>query len=584
MQSFAVKPNAIMHLAATQSPEIARRYGSNMNYLDVHSAVPPWFHVDYRTGEAGAGTFKRYWDVHRQLWPFERQTFGGPVLGEGNNHWYWSGYLDGTEAQFGQGWPDGQGMTAPLMVDFDLLKMHPLQFNHGMGYYERWWSKVPWGGSPPMVVLDQYRMQEIVYGHAGFLGGATWANLPYTWQEHNLMIPLTSRYATAKPTAIRYEIDGRWQDATAAAKANEWNRVQITYDNGLTITANDRPEPLQVAGYRLPQYGWLAQGAGVTAYTAQRDGVIADYAETPTSIFANARPAADWNLGGAHLIRPSVVDFTPDPATPRAFHFSYHWQVGEHPTQNCNAFVHFVQEKGANNAEGIAFQQDHSLTTPSSQWQAGQTVTDGPYTLKVPDNVADGDYAWMIGLLDAEGARLTLQGVADGHARVRLGVLHVRDGGKTISFDPETGAGSDLAALQAQHLNQAEKVVDFGSVHTNGSVSIRREGNEWVLQTLPRDRAFVVELDAKHFGQPRRVQSTGGTATMSCPLRKAVTGACPSMGRGSIGGRGDRYGFGRPLRPGLYSHKLRLRLKSPKTNTRAKEERGCHAEARSIYY
>ena len=46
IQSFAVKPNAILRLAATQSPEIHRRYDTQADYLDVHSAVPPWFHVD----------------------------------------------------------------------------------------------------------------------------------------------------------------------------------------------------------------------------------------------------------------------------------------------------------------------------------------------------------------------------------------------------------------------------------------------------------------------------------------------------------------------------------------------------------
>lgn len=133
IQSFAVKPNAILRLAITQSPEIHRRYGTRANYLDVHSAVAPWFHVDSRAGEPGAGMFQRVWDAHRQLWAYERKTHDGPVFGEGNQHWYWSGCLDGVEAQFGSGWPGNQGMSAPLNVDFDLLKIHPLQFNHGMG-------------------------------------------------------------------------------------------------------------------------------------------------------------------------------------------------------------------------------------------------------------------------------------------------------------------------------------------------------------------------------------------------------------------------------------------------------------------
>jgi hypothetical protein len=162
IQSFAVKPNAILPLAATQSAEIHRRYGTNACYLDVHSAVPPWFHVDQHAGEEGAGGFHRVWDMHRRHWDYERKTHAGPVFGEGNNHWYWSGCLDGVEAQFGSGWPSEAGREVPLLVDFDLLKIHPLQLNHGMGYYERWWGKAAWstrGNPPPAAGKEVWQQQ-----------------------------------------------------------------------------------------------------------------------------------------------------------------------------------------------------------------------------------------------------------------------------------------------------------------------------------------------------------------------------------------------------------------------------------------
>ena len=304
IQSFAVKPNAILPLAATQSAEIHRRYGTNACYLDVHSAVPPWFHVDQRAGEEGAGAFHRVWEVHRKLWDYERKTHSGPVFGEGNNHWYWSGCLDGVEAQFGSGWPGEAGREAPLMVDFDLLKIHPLQLNHGMGYYERWWGKPTWGAIPPMVVLDQYRMQEVAFGHAGFLAASTWSVIPLAWLEHHLLTPVMARFATASPVAIHYDLGGTWVDASVAAQSDEntkvWQRVRVRYDNGLTITANQAHEDLRVGNHRLGQYGWVAEGAGVTAWTARRDGLIADYAETADSVFANARAARDWNLYEHH--------------------------------------------------------------------------------------------------------------------------------------------------------------------------------------------------------------------------------------------------------------------------------------------
>ena len=73
-----------------------------------------------------------------QLWAYERDTHAGPVFGEGNNHWYWSGCSMASRPSSAAAGP--ATADAPLAVDFDLLKIHPLQFNHGMGYYERWWA------------------------------------------------------------------------------------------------------------------------------------------------------------------------------------------------------------------------------------------------------------------------------------------------------------------------------------------------------------------------------------------------------------------------------------------------------------
>jgi hypothetical protein len=513
IQSFAVKPTAILPLARTQSPEIHRRYGTNANYLDVHTAVPPWFHVDFRAGEEGAGTFRRVWDAHRELFDYERKTHGGPVFGEGNNHWYWSGLIDGAEAQFGQAWPVEQGMAAPLMVDFDLLKVHPLQVNHGMGYYERWWARPEWGGTPPMVVLDQYRMQEVAFGHAGFLGGAIWADLPMAWLEHHLLSPVMARYAAAKPAEIQYEADGRWVDGTAAAKLGRWQAVRARYDNGLEITANNAEAPLRAGEHLLPRFGWLAKGAGVTAWTARRDGAMADYAETADSVFANARHAAHWNLTGLRRVRPEVGEFA---ATgPRAFRVTYRWKVDDPLSQDYLCFVHFGRP---GTDEGIRFQQDHGLATPTSQWARGTAVADGPHAVRVPDDVPDGDYEWTIGLFGrGGGGRVPLEGVDDGKGRIRLGVLRVKDGGRTVSFEPERNRGEDRQKWYRLNVNEGGKAVDFGPVRTNGSVLVRREGDEWVLQALPREGGFEVELSAERFGRPAEVRCEGAATVAPEP-------------------------------------------------------------------
>ena len=518
IQSFAVKPNAILRLAATQSPEIHRRYGTNACFLDVHSAVPPWFHVDMRAEEEGAGMFQRVWDVHRALWQYARKTHGGPVFGEGNNHWYWSGCLDGVEAQFGTGWGWGQGLQAPLAVEFDLLKIHPLQCNHGMGYYERWWSDAKWGSVPPMVVLDQYRMQEVAYGHAGFLGSAVWNLVPYAWLEHHLLTPVMARYATAKPISIEYHIGGKWVDSTAAAKAGNWQRVRVRYDSGLTVVANNASEPLRVGAITLPRFGWLATGAGVTAYTALRQGVVVDYAETAESLFVNARHAAHWNLTGLKRIRPEVAQFTQ--VGERTFRITYRWRVNDTLDRDYVCFVHFSQLPPEPWDEGIKFQQDHALPKPTSQWRRGEEVMDGEYTVAIPENIPDGNYQWTIGLYAPGGGRVNLEGEVDRHGRNLLGVLQVRDNGRTIRFVPEQSTGEQRLALYRSHLNEAGKAVDFGAVRTNGSVLIRRRGRGWELIAYPREGGFVVDLNVSRFPMPARVRCVDSDVPVIQPVRQ----------------------------------------------------------------
>lgn len=509
IQSFAVQPHAILPLARGQSSQILDRYQPNADYLDVHSAVPPWFHVDYRAGAVGAATFHAVWQAHRELWAYERANYGGPVLGEGNNHWFWSGLLDGVEAQFGSGWPANEGLTAPLMVDFDLLKIHPLQFNHGMGYYERWWGTPAWGARPPMEVLDQYRLQEVAYGHAGFLSGATWADVPFAWLEHHLLSPVTARYAAARAVDIKYQVNGHWVDETAAAQNRTWNRVRILYDNSLAVTANNETEPLLVGRITLPHYGWLADGAGVTAWTALLQGIVADYARTADSTFANARALSTWNQSGIRQVHPSVEDFRQTGS--RSFALNYQWQIGETLPRDYHCFVHFVS------GDNIAFQDDHALPRPTSTWKTGETLADGPHDIRLPDGLPDGDYDLRIGLYLPDTGRLSLLGRSDGQDRIRAGTLHVRDNGQHLSFDPEPPVAGDADDIYQHRLNLTGKVLDFGDVHTDGSVLVRRENGEWVLRALPRTGHFFIELSASRFGRPLSVRCVDGSALAVTP-------------------------------------------------------------------
>jgi hypothetical protein len=394
------------------------------------------------------------------------------------------------------------------MVDFDLLKIHPLQFNHGMGYYERWWNTPSWSGLPPMEVLDQYRMQEVIYGHAGFLGGAAWSNVPLAWLEHHLLAPVTARYATAQPVTIEYQVNGRWVDSSQAALTADWQRVRVTYDNGLTVIANNSVEPLPTDDGTLPQYGWCATGAGVTAGTMLRQGIIADYSHTADSTFASARPAVDWNQSGIHHLRPAIAGFRP--TGNRTFALSYEWHVGETLPLDYTCFVHFV--KGGK----ICFQDDHAV--PSSEWKMGTTLSDGPHEIHLPEGLPDGDYAVCLGLYRPDAGRLALQGHNDGENRIVAGTVSVRDAGQTLTFALALPAREDGDDIYQHRLNASNQVLDFGDVRTDGSVLVRREAGEWVLLPLPRTRNFTVTLNSVRFGHPARIQCVGGSNPAVTPV------------------------------------------------------------------
>ncbi len=489
IQSFAIQPNAVLRLAATQSPEIHRRFLTTAAFLDVNSAVAPWFHVDQRAGEEGAGTFARVREIHRQLFDYERATHEGPLFGEGHRHWFWGGQLDGVEAQFGAGWPINGGLTAPLLPDFDLLRIHPQMVNHGMGYYNRWYpeaDEATFAGPPPLLYLDRYRMQEVAYGHAPFLATSTYANVPLAWLEHHLVSPVAARYGAARVAEVLYEGDGgAWIDASALAKRDQplAQRVRVRYDNGLIVTANSAETPLAAGAWTLPPLGWLAEGAGVTAGTVLRQGIVCDFADTGDTFFANARSALDWNLSTFRDIRPSVADW--QQTGPRALRVTYRWTVQDRLAKDYRCFVHFTSDNT------IRWQQDHALTPPTSQWQVNQVVADGPFNLVIPATIPDGDYRWLIGLYDQAGTseRVRLRGADGGGNAILLGVLQVRDGGASLAFVPATGEGPDFSARDRPRLNEANTVIDFGPVRTDGSV--RLPIGNWIFRGIGSGRGLA---------------------------------------------------------------------------------------------
>jgi hypothetical protein len=515
IQSYSAKPAWMVKNAATQSQEIHTRYGTTAAYLDVNSSAGPSAHGDMDAHVPGAGMLTTWLAGNTNLWSYERKAHQGPVFGEGKNHWYYSGLLDGVEAQFGTGAiPEHAGATAPLFVDFDLERIHPLEVNHGMGYAERW--AAPGEPMSKTINMDAYRMQEIAFGHAPFLDRQHWNDIAHAFVESNLVTPVAKSYGAAPVSSIAYEVGNVWTTPSVAARTASFSRVQVIYSNGLTVVANGSKQPLQWQEMVLPQYGWKAKGKGLLAYTAMCGDTICDFAETPGSLFANARNPADLVSTQAYAT-PTVSSLAQNGQ--RSFAIALNWQVNRATPSDNKMFLHFVD--ATKPSQDIVFQAGATFAQGTSEWSSGRVINQAPVSVQIPPSVPDGTYSIRVGLFDPKtGTRVSLGGVDDGSARYVVGDLTIRGG--RVSFN--------ATARSDGRLNSAGAVVNFGPVQTDGMVSIRADGGQWILHPYPRSRAFTVLLQSSKFAMPTSVRADGGSVAMLKPIAQGAYWKLPLSG------------------------------------------------------
>lgn len=497
LQAYSTKPTAMGTVASQQYSVIRQRYNTDSAYIDVNSALLPWSRADMDASVPGAGKFTTFVSASRDLWKSVRSAFQGPVFGEGWNHAAWSGMLDGAQAQFGCGdIPLNSGKQVPLLVDFDLLKVHPLQVNHGMGLYYRWIQ--PGDDIHNTEAMDAYRMQEVIFGHAPFITADYWQNPARILVEQNLVGPVAKRYGTQQVSSVQYQFKGNWTDLNTASKAGVWNRVQVRYNNGDTIVANSMLQNLVWQGLTLPAYGWAASGQNLLAYTALRNGIIGDYAETTGFIFANARNQSDLALSG-NIAQPKLVSFSTPSAN--SLTFTFQWLMLNYVDfSRYYELVHFVYP-GTSGDSGIVFQCDHSppFAKAGTGWRPGNMVTD-TFTCGIPQGVADGAYSMRVGLYSPSTywSRPPLAGLQDGASRIIAGTLNVSKGGTVVTFTPQ----QVIPAPADPRLNSTGAIVDFGTVRTDGMVTANQSGNGWTLRAYPLHRNVAVQVNASSIPQP----------------------------------------------------------------------------------
>lgn len=482
IQALVLKPSRFLHYEKTFSPEIKKRYGVNAGYFDI---MPSW-NVDYDAKAEGAGKISYTHKVNSEAYAFLRETYNGPVVCEGTDFTE-AGYYDG-----GSNYGINRKST-PMFPIFELLKVHPLMLNHGMGYYERWLIN---GYEDPNWYYrvmteeerDEYRIMTLAFGRIGFLGHQLMATIHGVAKEYFLTLPVQKRYGASMPRRLLYEIEGKWVSSSGASLLGEMKRLFVEYTNGLKLYLNRGESDWEVKGFLIPQYGFLAEWENGRAYTAKKEGIIVDYAEDEEGIFCDAR-SETYLPSPIYRIFPSVSEFR-DLGSGK-FQISYRWEVvGDVPTGDFVAFVHFLTPQ----EDKITFQQDHLLPISTSQWKKGMTVKDGPYTLEIPKGI-EGVYPVYIGLYNERG-RVVLGNGQDSFLVGRLEIRRLGDEVK-LQFYPEKG--EDIIMKYLSRLNKEKRKIDFGKVITDGCLRVEKGEGKLRVMPIPIGRKCFVGIKLGYF-------------------------------------------------------------------------------------
>ena len=447
---------------------------------------------------------------NRELFQYMRDVHGGPLFGEGGSHLYWAGLCDAVEAE-PRTHADREHHTP--WPEFNLLKIHPQMLNHGMGYYRRWFAgprdDFGWGttfGTPRQ--MDNYRAQEIAYGHAGFVSDRRIFDVKWTAREHHMLHAIQRLYGASTVKRIDYQIDGQYVSSSAALAFDRRERQRIAYESGLRLWLNWDESPWTVKGHEIPRYGFLALGPETEAWTATVNGRYADYAECPEYVFADARITFDVPYTDSLVrIEPKLRQF--EHLGGNRMKLSYEWHVNEDLDEDYICYVHFCDPEDGS----ILFQQDHGLPRPTSSWQKGEKIVDGPYEIAIPDENQK-MYDILIGLHRRDTGRLHLQGVLKGD-RVLLGHLTVeRENGEVtdVSFSQVREGERKYQKTTAdfrQRFNPKGTRIDFGKLATDGAVKVERGNGSLTVFPYPRNTKFTVEVDLSALApgaDPERVE------------------------------------------------------------------------------
>ncbi len=307
-------------------PRLMKKFGMTTTYCDCHTHQNTAAErTDYDSRVPGAGMFRSTFEAYGDL--LYRQQRFLPVISEGGMHWLFAGLADGNYATIlGAKNPS----NLPLIVDFDLLKIHPLQNNLGMGptpaHFFGHGGSFHDQGNPHNEFFNQYLAAMIAYGHCGGILPSTRKGYQAQWgfsgqfKKYYMMKAIQSLYGVDEVEKIRYEDNGQLVDTSQAIKSDAYKkgRLYVRYKKGLEIFVNYNSKDSWTIEYKgkkylLPPYGFFASdGKRFLEFSILKDNNRIEYVECPEYIYMDtwgkSMEVGDFTVSGAVAMKKQGND------------------------------------------------------------------------------------------------------------------------------------------------------------------------------------------------------------------------------------------------------------------------------------
>ena len=310
---YLLKPSQTESLAPAHVSALAGKFGSDAIHLAHHAAAPPWERVDYDSRLADPAAFRSTLLAEHGAMSSISEAAGDAVVADGSCHWMYRGLLSGFAAKMTGPTPARQ----PLLVDFDLKYLHPVERDAGVGTPSEFFGEELSADDmhARSAHFDHYLAATIAFGHAGYLPDVDDWGLEAVIKYYSMIQHLQTAYLGTPVNSILYHNAGQLLETSEAlvSGAYEHSQVQVGYANGLILHVNgswteEWELELDGATCKLPPGSFHASGLeGYQVYSADLGKGRIDYARCDDYLYCDTRgqtlETEGLTVNGAVLLR-----------------------------------------------------------------------------------------------------------------------------------------------------------------------------------------------------------------------------------------------------------------------------------------